>query len=104
MDRDKLKNMLIENSKIQKLASSNKPNMPNMFQMAGNLVSTASNVVRSVADGNSITVESEEANRRKNICNGCEFFNKAQERCSKCGCFMAVKAYIKAASCPVGKW
>jgi uncharacterized paraquat-inducible protein A len=104
MDREKLKNMLLENSKIQKLASSNKPNMPNAFQIAGNLASTAVNVVKSTLEGNPLNVETDEADRRKNICNSCEFFNKAQERCSKCGCFMAVKAYIKAASCPVGKW
>lgn len=104
MNRDTLRNMLLDNAKIQKLASSNKPNMPSPVQMAKNLVSTAVNVVKSVADGNSINVDSDEANKRKGICNSCEFFNKAQERCSKCGCYMAVKAYIRAANCPVGKW
>lgn len=48
-------------------------------------------------------VSAEEKARRLAICEGCEFFT-AQRRCTKCGCFMDVKAGWRAARCPVGKW
>jgi len=102
MNRDQLKNML-QNNKIREFASSNKKN-PNIIDMTRNLASTAKNVIQSVAAGNPMNVSEEEANRRKNICEGCNFYNKPQQRCTKCGCFLAVKAYLRAANCPLGKW
>jgi len=38
------------------------------------------------------------------ICNTCPWFSKNQQRCRKCGCFMALKSTLKQASCPIGKW
>ena len=97
MDKEQLKRLLIANA--------NKNNsMPSPIQMAKNLANTAVATVKSVATGNPINVSDDEANKRKNVCNGCQFFNKAQERCTKCGCYMAVKTYLKAATCPIGKW
>jgi hypothetical protein len=32
------------------------------------------------------------------------FFDSLSERCSRCGCFLSVKTYLKAEKCPVGKW
>ena len=46
--------------------------------------------------------EKELKDERMAICQTCKFFNKV--RCTKCGCFMALKTTLKAASCPVGKW
>jgi len=49
--------------------------------------------------------------RRFKICEECEFsrvaFNIKKIKglgCSKCGCFMNVKAKLKMMKCPVGKW
>jgi len=103
MDKNVIK-QAIQKNRIKDLASSNKPSMPSIPQMAKNLGQDIFKTVKSVAAGNPINVDSQEANKRKNICNSCEFFNKAQERCLKCGCYMAVKAYVKASSCPIGKW
>ena len=103
MDKNSLK-QAIQTARISNLASSNKPNMPSLSQMAKNLGQDVLKNVQSVAKGNSLGSDDAEANRRKTICNSCEFFNKAQERCSKCGCYMAVKVYLKASNCPVGKW
>jgi len=103
MNRDSLKQSL-QNNRIQQLASSNKPQMPSIGSMASNLAQSVVRNVQSVAAGNALRLDENAANQRLNICNGCEFFNQAQERCTKCGCFMAVKTYLKAEKCPVGKW
>jgi hypothetical protein len=103
MDKNLIR-QAIQKNRINGLASSNKPNMPSIPQMARNLGQDIVKTVKSVAAGNAINADSQEANQRKSICNTCEFFNKAQDRCTKCGCFMAVKVYIKASNCPIGKW
>jgi uncharacterized paraquat-inducible protein A len=99
MDKEELKKILIENAKNIKPYK-----MPTVTQMAKNIVETTVATVKTVANGNSPTVSEEDANKRKSICNGCEAFNKEQERCTKCGCHMAVKTYLRAATCPLGKW
>ena len=103
MDKQSLMNSL-QNNRIQQMASSNKPQMPSLGSMASNLAQSVVRNVQSVAAGNALRLNENEANQRLNICRGCEFFNHAQERCGKCGCFMAVKTYLKAEKCPVGKW
>jgi hypothetical protein len=97
MDREKLKQILLDNAKRNQ-------NMPSPIQMAKNVAKTTIDTVKSIAAGNPLNVSDEEVNRRKSICNECSFFNKAQERCSKCGCYMAIKTYLKSATCPIGKW
>ncbi len=49
-------------------------------------------------------VSAEEAERRFNICLGCEFLSQDDLRCSQCGCFMRFKTAFRTATCPVGKW
>jgi hypothetical protein len=97
MDKEKLKKILIEN------ANKNK-SMPSPVQMAKNLAQTAIATVKSVAAGNPLNAPDDVISKRKNTCNSCPSFNKAQDRCTKCGCNMAIKTYLKAASCPLGKW
>ena len=97
MDRNKLKNILQSNANKQQ-------QMPSTFQMAKNLASTALNTVKSVAVGQGFNVSQEEADKRKAICDQCPFLNKNQDRCTKCGCYMAVKTYLRASNCPIGKW
>jgi hypothetical protein len=43
-------------------------------------------------------------NQRYSICKACPELIKLTKQCKKCGCFMAVKSKMKAASCPLGKW
>jgi len=94
----------LQNSRIQQLQSSNKPQMPSIPSMAGNLAQSVVRNVQSIAAGNPLKLSQQEANSRLDICRGCEFFNSQQDRCTKCGCYMAVKTYLKAEKCPVGKW
>jgi hypothetical protein len=103
MNRDELKAKLHE-AEIQRLASSNKTQYPSAMQMARNLGGSVVRNAMSVAAGNSLRLDEGAAQSRLNICKGCEFFNQTQERCGKCGCNMAVKTYLRAEKCPLGKW
>ena len=103
MDKNALKQSL-QNSRIAKLQSSNKPPTPSMGAMTRNFAQSVVRNVQSVAAGNPLRLTEQEANIRLEICKGCEFFNSAQQRCNKCGCFMAIKTYLKAEKCPIGKW
>jgi uncharacterized paraquat-inducible protein A len=102
MDKNFLK-QAIEQSKIRSLESTKKA-FPSIPKMVSNLGNDVVKTVQSVASGQPLKSDETEANHRRTICNSCEFFNKSQERCTKCGCFMAVKVYLKAANCPIGKW
>lgn len=82
----------------------NSPRMPSNIQMAKNLGQSIVRNVQSVAAGNPLNVPDSVAQSRLSICSGCEFFDKVAQRCSKCGCKMAVKTYLKAEKCPIGKW
>ena len=41
---------------------------------------------------------------RLNICKNCEHLFKPTRTCKKCGCFMAVKTWLKMAYCPEHYW
>ena len=103
MNRDYLKKA-IQDTQIQKLASSSRGSFPTYTQMAKNLGNDIVKTVQNVVAGGGITSEESEVNRRKSICNSCEFFNPSEERCTKCGCYVAVKVYVKVSNCPLGKW
>ena len=103
MNRDYLKQK-IQETKLRNLQQSNKNVYPSTFQMAKNLSSDIIKNIKSVSQGNSLSVSDAVINNRKNICNSCEFFEKGSDRCTKCGCNVAVKTYLKASSCPIGKW
>ena len=48
--------------------------------------------------------DDELANKRLDICLGCDRLIKATKQCKECGCFMALKVKIQGAVCPLGKW
>lgn len=75
-----------------------KPKLPGIVEMAGNL---ASSLKSHVADGlTSATMEIME--ERLNICNTCE--SRVNDRCAACGCFVAAKASMRTGLCPLGHW
>jgi hypothetical protein len=50
-------------------------------------------------------VSQKEMNRRIDICKGCEFFTDGERpSCSKCGCYMNIKARWESEHCPIDKW
>lgn len=95
---------LNEQKSIQKPAFAKPASLPTSSQMARNLIQSLGRNIKSVAAGNGLRLTSEEANKRLSICNSCQFYIANQQRCGKCGCYMAVKTYLKAERCPIGKW
>lgn len=90
----------IRRQQIQALKQ--KTQMPGIIDMGKNLLNTAIDVAKGAVSGDGVALPEEQANTRLEICKSCEFY--VSERCTQCGCFMAVKTYLKAANCPVGKW
>lgn len=41
---------------------------------------------------------------RYEICKACPELIQLTKQCKKCGCFMAAKTKLLAATCPIGKW
>lgn len=80
------------------------PSLPSMTQMAKNVTKSLAKTAGRFIQGMPIKTSSGEANSRLAICRTCTYFRHTDERCSKCGCFMSVKTYLKAERCPVGKW
>jgi hypothetical protein len=76
--------------------------MPSLWQQAKNL--TKSVVEHTKTGGQNVTAEEKQA--RLDICNSCEFFNKDNNRCGKCGCMMQIKTGWASSSCPLNppKW
>ena len=46
----------------------------------------------------------EESEKRFDICKSCPKLIKLTKQCKECGCFMAAKTKLEAATCPIGKW
>lgn len=49
-------------------------------------------------------VDKKNRDSRYNTCLGCEKLFKPTKSCKECGCFMALKTWLKDASCPLQKW
>ncbi len=82
------------------------PPMPPLMQQAKNFTRAVVRNVSRMARGNAASVSPEVAAERIAICQKCELFNAKSERCShpKCACFLRLKTWLKAESCPAGKW
>lgn len=100
MDKEQLQKKLEE---IKKSMPS-KASYPSTPQMIKNVAQSVVNNVQSVLSGNNLKITDTDAQKRLNICKECQLFDPSQERCTKCGCRMAVKTYLKAEKCPIGKW
>lgn len=71
---------------------------PSVPRMIGNATGEIANWMK-----NGFHIANEELQqKRQNVCDSCEFY--INRRCSKCGCFMAVKIRLQTSSCPEGKW
>jgi hypothetical protein len=67
------------------------------------ITSAAGAVVEFAASGFKVATEAEQADRLA-ICQACEHYDAEADRCRKCGCFSAVKAWVAVQHCPIGKW
>lgn len=77
---------------------------PSSFQMARNLFKEAWKSTKEVVKTGQLLVNADTASKRLDICNSCSYFDKKEERCKKCGCFMSTKVHLKSADCPVNNW
>lgn len=76
---------------------------PTLIRQAVTLISSSAKECGSALSGESPVDDSEKA-RRLDVCHGCEYLITAEQRCSKCGCFVEVKSGFRTASCPDGRW
>jgi len=77
---------------------------PSLFRQAASAAQAVGAVVAAAVRGEPVSVPQEEQDRRLAICHACEFWDAAQSRCSKCGCFGAWKTWLASQRCPIGKW
>jgi hypothetical protein len=66
-------------------------------------VSVTKAAARFVASG-CATVDQAEFDRRHAICEACEHFDAAANRCGICSCNMAIKPWMRDIECPIKKW
>ena len=75
-----------------------KKKMPSLANQAWNLVKSTTDYVQSGMEN----VSADDYKVRLKVCGGCPFREK--DRCTKCGCFIQVKAKWKTATCPDHRW
>lgn len=78
--------------------------LPTLTEQVGNLAKTLINVAKETIVTGKVLESKTEAQRKLEICHECEFFIKDQNRCGKCGCFLALKTRLNGGNCPIGKW
>jgi hypothetical protein len=76
--------------------------MPTILQQAKNLMLSVANVIAHARTTGKIRAEPGTVAVRVDLCNNCRHFSES--RCSVCGCFIALKAGLKAEACPLHKW
>ena len=76
------------------------PAYPSLPAQAMNFAHASMDHISSGFEG----TEPKEEKRREGICDLCPFFVRAEARCEKCGCNLAVKRGWATSSCPEGKW
>ena len=69
---------------------------PGLAQKASNLTHAATEYI---LDG-LVNVSEEEQQRRMSICMECPLFNKEQQTCRLCGCYMKTKSKWRSGKCP----
>jgi len=77
--------------------------MPSLVQQAKNLILSTANVLAYAAATGQIKAEPQVAGIRVDICKKCRHLEQ-NNRCTVCGCFIAMKAGLAAEKCPLKKW
>lgn len=55
-------------------------------------------------ENTSLMVSDDVYRKRLETCKNCDKFDKSQDRCRECGCFVPAKAKFVLDSCPLNKW
>jgi hypothetical protein len=80
--------------------------LPPARQLAKNAAGAAMATARGLVAGH-LLVDEATADRRAVVCRACDVWYRAiDERCShpKCGCFLRLKRWLWAQTCPAGRW
>ena len=77
--------------------------MPSLTQQVKNLVLSVANVLAYAAATGQIKAEPQIVGVRVDKCNKCRHLDGGT-RCTICGCYIAMKAGLKAESCPLKLW
>lgn len=80
----------------------NKRPVPGLKKQIANLALTAANVIAHAGKTGQVMADKDLIGKRIAQCQGCSQLNNG--RCSACGCFIQIKAGLKAAQCPLKKW
>lgn len=76
--------------------------LPSAIQMAKNLTSDGSNIIKNALSGNKTLVTDEVREMRWSTCTSCPRLQN--DRCLECGCFMKIKVAFVTSKCPLEKW
>jgi hypothetical protein len=79
-------------------------NLPPITEQAKNLAGAIGRTANALIEGKQIKRSNQEQDKVLGICRECEFYIKEKQRCSKCGCYLAMKIKLEQEVCPVGKW
>lgn len=77
---------------------------PSLGKQAKNVAKSVFDIVQDFMHGEPVFAAPEVQAERRRICNGCEFNDKPEGKCVKCGCVLDWKIPAAAMECPEGKW
>lgn len=78
--------------------------MPPVVTQIKNAMGAVGRVVHNAITFQDIKASPEDIQKRKSICESCEFLDVKRKRCSKCGCKYNLKLQLASEHCPVNKW
>jgi len=77
---------------------------PSFLQQGKNLADFSFELIKRAINGESLMVSEKIQEERMVICRSCEFYDKSQNRCTECGCWLDQKTKFALDSCPIQKW
>ena len=94
--------MTIDNICPEEKDCVDKNELPSVIEMAKNLMSDGSKIVKNAIQGNKSLAEDFVRVHRWSTCQTCPRLQN--DRCLECGCFMKVKVAFVTSKCPLEKW
>ncbi len=77
---------------------------PDFWSQIENFKEFAESVNQGAKEKKGILCSEEVSKLRIEECERCNYYDKQQTRCRKCGCYMKVKVKFTNTKCPIGKW
>ena len=77
---------------------------PDFWKQIEGFKQFAESVNQGAKEGKGIIVSEDISKLRTEECERCDYYDKIQTRCRKCGCYMKVKVKFTNTECPLGKW